>query len=87
MSSLVRWIVLSLLALSTGLHAQADKKVREIVIRSYWGGLGTRQELTVTILGSPDGFRHSSTSPMASLKVSLPSRSTKSGATSKRPEK
>jgi hypothetical protein len=43
MPSLVRWIVLSLLALSTGLHAEADKKVREIVIRSYHNGLAEVQ--------------------------------------------
>jgi hypothetical protein len=57
MCSLARWIGLSLLALSTSLHAQADKKVREIVIHSRWGGLGTPQDLTVTILGTPDGFQ------------------------------
>ncbi len=57
MPSLARWIGLSLLALSTSLPAQADKNVREIVIHSGWGGLGTPQALTVTILGTPDGFQ------------------------------
>jgi hypothetical protein len=39
------------------LPAQADKKVREIVIHSRWGGLGTPQALAVKILGTPDGFQ------------------------------
>jgi len=57
MPSLARWIGFSLLALCTSLPAQADRKVREIVIHSAWGGLGTPQDLTVTILGTPDGFQ------------------------------
>jgi len=51
------WIGLSLLVLSPSLPAQADKKVREIVIHTHWGGLGTPQDLTVTILETPDGFQ------------------------------
>jgi hypothetical protein len=39
MSSLARWVGLSLLVLSTSLPAQTDKKVREIVIHSGWGAL------------------------------------------------
>jgi WG containing repeat len=57
MPSPTRWIGLGLLALSTSLPVQADKNVREIVIHSGWGGLGTPQDLTVTILGTPDGFQ------------------------------
>ena len=57
MSSLARWAGLSLLVLCTSLPAQADRKVREIVIHSGWGGLGTPQRLTVTILGTSDGFQ------------------------------
>ena len=57
MLSRERWIGLSLLVLSASLPAQADKKVREIVIHTHWGGLGTPQDLTVTILETPDGFQ------------------------------
>src|SRR3974390_2164978 len=57
MPSPARWIALSLLALSTSLPAQADKKVREIVLHSHWGGLGTPQDLTMTILETPNGFQ------------------------------
>ena len=56
MPSLARWIGLGLLALSTSLSAQADRKVREIVIHSGWGGLGTPEDLTLTILATPNGF-------------------------------
>jgi len=51
------WIGISLLALSTSLSAQANKSVRDITIHSGWGGLGTPQDLTVTILGTSDGFQ------------------------------
>src|SRR5207244_7755868 len=44
MLSRERWIGLSLLVLSASLPAQADKKVREIVIHTHWGGLGTPQD-------------------------------------------
>jgi WG containing repeat len=57
MPSVTRWIGVSLIALSTSVPAQADKQVREIVIHSHWGGLGTPENLTVTILGTPDGFQ------------------------------
>ena len=62
MPALARWVGLSLLslgllALSASLPAQTDKKVQEIVIHSGWGGLGTPQDLTVTILATPDGFQ------------------------------
>jgi hypothetical protein len=57
MSSLARWVGLSLLFLSASLPAQSDKKVQEIVIHSGWGGLGTPEDLTVTILATPDGFQ------------------------------
>ena len=62
MPSLARWIGLSLLslgllALSASLRAQTHKKVQEIVIHSGWGGLGTPQDLTVTILATRDGFQ------------------------------
>ena len=57
MPSRTRWIGISLLALSTSLPSQTNKKVREVVIHSNWGGLGTPQRLTVTILGTPDGFQ------------------------------
>jgi hypothetical protein len=57
MLSLARWFGLGLLALNASLSAQAGKKVREIVIHSGWGGLGTPQHLTVTILAIPEGFQ------------------------------
>jgi WG repeat protein len=57
MPSLTRWIGISLLALSASLPAQTNKKVREVVIHSGWGGLGTPQHSTVTILATPNGFQ------------------------------
>lgn len=57
MASLTRWIGISLLALSASLTAQTNKKVREVVIHSGWGGLGTPRNSTVTILETADGFQ------------------------------
>jgi hypothetical protein len=62
MPSLARWIGLGLLsfgllALSASLPAQTDKKIQEIVIHSGWGGLGTPQDLAVTIVATPNGFK------------------------------
>jgi len=57
MPSLVRCIGLSLFILGASFPAQSDEKVQEIVIHSGWGGLGTPQDLTVTILATPDGFQ------------------------------
>ena len=62
MPSLARWIglgllSLGLLALSASLPAQTDKKIQEIVIHSGWGGLGTPQDLAVTIVTTPNGFK------------------------------
>jgi hypothetical protein len=56
MSSPARWVGLSLLVLSASLPAQTHREVGEIVICSGWGGLGTPQRLTVTILRTSDGF-------------------------------
>jgi hypothetical protein len=56
MSSPARWVGLSLLVLGASLPAQTHREVREIVICSGWGGLGTPQRLTVTILRTSDGF-------------------------------
>ncbi|MHB8500846.1 MAG: WG repeat-containing protein [Candidatus Acidiferrales bacterium] len=71
MSSLARWIGLSLLVLSASLPAQTDRKVREIVIHSGWGGLGTPQRLTVTILGTSDGFQRDDKSVKPALVQAL----------------
>jgi hypothetical protein len=57
MHRLARWVGLSLFLLSASLSAQSDKKVQEIVIHSGWGGLGTPEDLTVTIVATPDGFQ------------------------------
>ena len=58
----VCWISLGVLGialfcLSTHATAQTDRKVREIVIHTGWGGLETREDLTVMIHGTPDGFQ------------------------------
>jgi hypothetical protein len=57
MPSLPRWLIVSLLVFSSNLHAQGDKTVQEIVIRSGWGGLGTPEDLTTIITATPNGFQ------------------------------
>ena len=57
----VSWTHLSVLGIAlfclcTHATAQTDRKVQEIVIHSGWGGLGPRQEPTVTIRGIANGF-------------------------------
>jgi len=47
---------IALLCFCTHATAQTDGKVQEIVIHSGWGGLGPRQDLTVTIRRIANGF-------------------------------
>ena len=56
MTSHVRWIGLSLLALAVVASAQNSQPVKTITIRSGWGGLGSAQDLTVTIRRTQTGF-------------------------------
>jgi hypothetical protein len=57
MGSLSRWLGICLIGFSTILPAQTGKKIKEIVIHSGWGGLGTPQDVTTTILATANGFQ------------------------------
>lgn len=57
MQSLVRWGLLFLVVYSTFAYAQPEKRIRQITIRSGWGGLGTPRNLNIEIVRSPDGFK------------------------------
>jgi hypothetical protein len=56
MTPKVRWIGLSLLAFAAVAQAQTSHQVKTVTIRSGWGGLGSAQDLTVTIRRSQTGF-------------------------------
>ncbi|HWG18935.1 MAG TPA: WG repeat-containing protein [Terracidiphilus sp.] len=56
MSSLARCVCLALLAVCTILSAQPQKQVRQITIRSMWGGLGPHQDSTVFIQRDQAGY-------------------------------
>jgi WG containing repeat len=56
MSSWVRWVGVLFLALGSAFPAHARQRVREITIRSHWGGLGPRADATITVTRSGDRY-------------------------------
>lgn len=58
--TLLRWlgfILITILSTYFGNAAQAKKDVRQISIKSHWGGLGPRQDATVTILREQNSYK------------------------------
>ena len=56
MHAIARGIGLCLVLAVLWPPAQIERKVQEITIRSAWGGLGTAQDLRITIVATSDGF-------------------------------
>ena len=71
MRSLVPWGVLSLIVYSSLASAQPDRAIRQITIRSGWGGLGTSQTFNIEIVRSSEGFRSDGTAVSPALVSAL----------------
>src|SRR5215468_7556975 len=57
--TLLRWlefVLIAILSTCSGNASQAKKDVRQISIKSHWGGLGPRQDATVTILREQNSY-------------------------------